>query len=220
MFGRTILRLMVSLILAAAICHSTEQTLAEGIEPGDTVVTLYQTPVKVGEETLATLRPKTELLVKSVNGDWGAVVVQQEGKEVSGWVYAKHVRVVLDAPASSEYPIVLHIEECKKPGDPAKLYYSRRQAEKVLGMNLPKGGGGGFFMPGLPGLMLNVVQCKENPTVTGKLKGTLGIMPMGTEIPIVLKTLPKGFHGAALTGTKKGQSQQSQLSNWVVFEVK
>ncbi len=220
MFGRTILRLMVSLVLAAAICHSTEQTRAEGIEPGDTVVTLYQTPVKVGEEIIASLRPNTELLIRSVNGDWGAVVVQQEGKAVSGWVYAQHVRPVVNAAPGSEYPIVLHVEEGPKPGDPARLYYSRRQAEKVLGANLPKGGWMNLGFPGEPGLMLKVVQCEENPKITGKLKGTMGIMPMRAEIPIVLTTLPKGFHGVALTGTRKGQSQQSQLSDWVVFEVK
>lgn len=220
MFKRNTLRLMVSLVLVAAIYDGTQSTRAEEIEAGDTVVTLYQTPVKAGDETLASLRPKTELLIKSVNGDWGAVIVQHEGKEVSGWVYAKHVRVVLDAPAGSEYPIVLHVEEGKKPGNPPNLYYSRRQAEKVLGANLPKGGWISLGFPGEPGLTLKVIQCEENPKVTGKLKGTLGIMPMRAEIPIVLRTLPKGLHGASLTGTKKGQNQQSQLSNWVVFEVK
>lgn len=223
MFKRFVLHSVVILVLGAAVLHGAEQALASGLEPGDSVVTLYKTSIKVGARTLADVPPKTLLLVTSVEGDWGAVTVERDGNKVSGWVYAKHVRVLTGALPGSKYPIALHAVEGKQPGDPPKLYYSRRQAENVLGAELPDerylmspraafGGGGG--------MMLQVVQCNGNPKITGELSGTIGIMSMTGKIPIVLNTLPKGFHGVALMGTKKGDREQSQLSNWAIFEIK
>ena len=196
-------------------CLLPGRAAAAEIEPGDTVITLRRTPLKVGDETLATIPAKSRLLMMDVKGEFGAVTIQQIGKEVSGWVYTKHVRLTLDPPPRAEYPVLLHVVEGKRAGDPPKLYYSRRQAEKVLGTRLPKEGLMSAFA-----MMLYVIQCEENPRVTGQLRGTMGIMPMTARIPIVLNTLPRGFHGAALSGSKEGEEEQSQLSNWVVFEIK
>lgn len=220
MFTRLACRWIALLALGAALCGGAVRAQAADMEPGDSVVTLRQTPIQAGKETLASVPPGTRLLIKSVRGDWGAVTVQRQGRDVSGWVHAKHVRVATAAPPGSQYPIVLHVEEGKKPGEPSKLYYSRRQAESVTGTSLEMDSR--FLMDARSGLRLEIVSWQKDPRLpeNASLGGVASIMSLRAEIPVVLEALQKGFHAAALTGSRKGEWESSQLSNWVVFEVK
>jgi tetratricopeptide (TPR) repeat protein len=47
--------------------------------------------VKVEDKVLAVLSEGTTLVAKRVEGDWISVTIEEGGKKVNGWVYAKHV---------------------------------------------------------------------------------------------------------------------------------
>jgi len=61
------------------------------IRPGDRGVTTEEAPIQVGAATLATVARGREMVVTAVNGDWVAVTVRQDAKDVSGWIHIKRV---------------------------------------------------------------------------------------------------------------------------------
>ena len=82
-----IVLLAVATILAAAgHTHGAEKT----IQPGDKVkVVNGPAPVKVGKDTLTTVKTGTELTALKVQGPWVKVSVERDGKRIVGWIYSK-----------------------------------------------------------------------------------------------------------------------------------
>ena len=214
----TVFFLLVLLGICTTACAEANDGQNAAIEVGDTVVTMYRTPVKEEDETLTIVPPQTELLAEEVEGDWVGVTVQNGDGGVWGWVYAKHVRVAVEAPANAEFPIALWVIESKKPGQKPKLYYSRRQIEKVLGIHLQSDPRFIMDLRDSPP-ELQVVRCTENPRVTGKVVGTMGMMGLAVKVPMVMQGLLPGLHAARIVGTKRSTGETIE-SNWVAFEIK
>jgi len=85
--------LLLLLAMVNVICSSGLGSVLEAeIKPGDRIATVHDhTPVKKGKEVLLTLGKGEELVAKDVKGDWVAVTVEQDGKKISGWIYARHL---------------------------------------------------------------------------------------------------------------------------------
>ena len=79
--------------------HSPKKEAVK-IRTGDRIETLVETPVKSGKETLATVAAGTKLIAGNVQGTWVGVTVERDGRQVKGWIFAKHLkRVVQKATA-------------------------------------------------------------------------------------------------------------------------
>jgi hypothetical protein len=81
---------------------SSDRLLAASIRAGDTIVVLTAAPLMDGSQTLLTIVPGKELNVTDVRDQWVAVVVDQNGKRVSGWVSAEHVKRAEDLAAEQK----------------------------------------------------------------------------------------------------------------------
>lgn len=57
-------------------------TSAVKVKAGDKVVVLRDTHVQAGTEKLAPVQAGTELVAEDVNGEWTAVTVKVEGREI------------------------------------------------------------------------------------------------------------------------------------------
>jgi len=79
--------LLIGVVISLEVAEAGE----EPIRPGDKVVTTTEAAVKVGTRTLATVPSHTELTAKAVRGDWVAVTIQQDGKDISGWVHIQQL---------------------------------------------------------------------------------------------------------------------------------
>lgn len=62
------------------------QNLQRHVRAGDKVVTLHLTSVKLGGKVLATVDAGVELVVAEVRKPWIGVVVQKEGRQITGWI--------------------------------------------------------------------------------------------------------------------------------------
>ena len=104
----------VALILAAAAqMHGAEKT----IQPGDKVkVVNGPAPVKVGKDTLTTVKTGTELEALKIQGSWVKVTVQRDGKSITGWIHSKYLSSVAGktAPEPTAKPAD---EKTIQPGD-------------------------------------------------------------------------------------------------------
>jgi hypothetical protein len=68
------------------------------IYPGDTVrVTTGPAPLKVGDNTLATVETGTELRAIAVQGAWVKVTVEKDGLKNTGWINERHLKFVAAA---------------------------------------------------------------------------------------------------------------------------
>jgi len=92
------IRRMSSFILAALVLTAAvflpplDAAETAPIKPGDTIATTQpDTPLKSGDTTLLTLPKGTGLTAEEINGDWVRVTVNQDGKKITGWVYARHL---------------------------------------------------------------------------------------------------------------------------------
>jgi len=74
-------------------------------------------PVKVGKKTLMTVDTGTELTVLKVQGNWVKVIADKDGKEVTGWIHRKRLKLLTHAPKP----------EVRAPAAPSKLVEVRQQ---------------------------------------------------------------------------------------------
>ena len=79
------------LSLGAFSWLSQSQASEPQVKPGEKVIALDDTHVQVGTEKLAAVEAGTELIANIVRDDWVAVTVEQESKEVSGWIHSGHL---------------------------------------------------------------------------------------------------------------------------------
>jgi hypothetical protein len=64
-------------------------------------VAVYQTEIKDGDKSLVTIPAGCYLKVQDVKGDWILATVARDGKNIAGWVYAKHVQAFADDQRSA-----------------------------------------------------------------------------------------------------------------------
>jgi hypothetical protein len=69
---------------------------AADFKAGDEVAAICQTEIKVGNNPLVSIPAGSYLKVQKVNGDWLRVTVTSAGKQIDGWVYAKHVKTFME----------------------------------------------------------------------------------------------------------------------------
>jgi HEAT repeat protein len=81
----------VSILATALLALMTGVSGAAEWKAGDRLVTIRDAPVQVGTRTVATVPEGTELVANAVQGDWVAVMLSQDGREITGWIEAKHL---------------------------------------------------------------------------------------------------------------------------------
>jgi tetratricopeptide (TPR) repeat protein len=99
------------IVLILVICHislfsfAAQPVAALGAEfnNGDVIVVISDnTPVKLDTKILATLSKDTGLTVLEIKDDWIKVEVEQDGRNIKGWVSAKQVSRVASSNGSKE----------------------------------------------------------------------------------------------------------------------
>lgn len=90
---------------------------AEGpIKPGDTIVVLQDTHLRVGKEKLSLVTRGTELVAEHVEDRWVWVTIEHQGKKVAVWILDRHAVCPEQAFAELVYG-------CEAPIDrPAKKF--------------------------------------------------------------------------------------------------
>ena len=81
--------LVLVLLVTATFLVADDRT--DQIKSNDKVIAVYRTSVKTGKDELLVAEKETQMVAVTINGDWVGVRVQQGGKTVTGWVYAKHL---------------------------------------------------------------------------------------------------------------------------------
>ncbi len=89
-------------ILVTIAYLSSGRLFAAPIRVGDTVVVVTAAPLMDGSQTLLTIAPGKKLNVTDVRDPWVAVVVDQDGKRISGWVSAEHLKRAEDLAAEQK----------------------------------------------------------------------------------------------------------------------
>jgi hypothetical protein len=64
------------------------------IKTGDQIITLVDAPVRLGQDTLATVSAGTKLTAIEVRGDWVLVTIIKDAKEIKGWISIKQLKSV------------------------------------------------------------------------------------------------------------------------------
>lgn len=92
----------VGVVVAAVVGVSYSVAADLQVKAGDKVVTIEESAVQVGTETLATVPSNTRLVVREVKDDWVAVVVERGGRKISGWIQARRLAPVSDAATAKQ----------------------------------------------------------------------------------------------------------------------
>lgn len=92
MFRRTSLLAVVFLAVIGAMYNPGRvQAFEAQINAGDKVVTTGPAALMSGKTTLLTVEAGTELVAREIKGNWVRVSVQKDGKQINGWIDAKHL---------------------------------------------------------------------------------------------------------------------------------
>ena len=78
-------------VIGAMYSSGHAQAPEARIKAGDKVVTTGRTALMAGKTTLLTLEAGTQLVAREIKGTWVRVAVQKEGRQIDGWIYAKHL---------------------------------------------------------------------------------------------------------------------------------
>ncbi|MBN2293156.1 MAG: PD40 domain-containing protein [Pirellulales bacterium] len=77
-----------------------EKKMPAKIRAGDRIETIDETPIKSGEETVATLAAGTQLTAGEIQDEWVGVTIERAGLRVAGWISVEHLKRVVPKPAS------------------------------------------------------------------------------------------------------------------------
>lgn len=93
---------IVSVVFQGLLALTTGISAAAEWKAGDRLVTVKDAPVQVGTRTVATVPVGTEVVANAVQGEWVAVVLSQDGREITGWIEAKHLSARSSSRDASE----------------------------------------------------------------------------------------------------------------------
>ena len=135
---RTLWMLTLIGILALSVCPIAAARAAEkgdtaAIEAGAELrVVNGPAPVKLGEETLATLPAGTELKAIKVRDPWVQVWVTSKGERLSGWIHKRHLEVLAPKVTKPEQKADSEALPPAKPATKQALFLDQQVLTRFL----------------------------------------------------------------------------------------